>query len=99
MIRAALVLSSALVTLSLLPAQPAPAERTAVAGNGRGTLKGRVVYDGDPPERPELSALLEHRDRDHCKKGDTRDPTWEVDRKTKGVANAVVYLKAPAGQF
>src|SRR5262245_12488939 len=64
-------------------------------GGKMATLKGKVTYDGDPPVLPNLAPKFAAvpKDAPHCAKGDTEDPTWVVDKGTKGVANAVVYLK------
>src|SRR5262249_11382290 len=59
----------------------------------RGSIKGRVVYEGEPPKRRDLKSIIEgSRDRDHLLKGDTRDPLWIVGPK-RGVANVVVWLR------
>src|SRR3954453_5798506 len=66
-----------------------------VASKGAGTVKGRVVFDGDPP-RP--AALEINKDGEHCKKGppdELTDPTWRVG-SDKGVANVIVWVQAPA---
>jgi len=64
-------------------------------GGKTATLKGKVTYDGNPPALPNLNAKFAAvpKDAPHCAKGDTEDPTWVVDKATKGVANAVVFLK------
>jgi hypothetical protein len=59
----------------------------------RATVKGTVVYDGNPPARTDLKSLVERNaDRNHLLKGDTRDPLWIVGAEG-GVANAVVWLR------
>jgi hypothetical protein len=67
-------------------------------GGKTATLKGKVVYDGDPPARASLAPKFGAvpKDAPHCAKGgpdDTEDPTWIVDKNTKGVEFAVVFLK------
>jgi hypothetical protein len=87
-------------------APKAPADKPAaagelepLAGKGLGTLKGKVVYDGDPPTPADLKAEMEKQgDKAHCTKGPTLDPTWVVGND-KGVANVVVWLRAPRGKY
>jgi hypothetical protein len=66
-------------------------------------LKGRLIYKGDPPEATLIKAIELHKDRDCCLKGEEyekRDQTWIIDKKTKGVANVVIWLEpGPAGSF
>src|SRR5262249_28954921 len=77
----------------------AAGEKTPVVATGVATLKGKVSYDGDPPPRKDLTPQIEtQQDKDHCKKGDTKDPLWIVD-KDKGVANVVVWLRPPDGKY
>src|SRR5687767_1712314 len=70
----------------------APAADTA---SGTATLKGKVVYAGDPPKPEKLKFPVGT--EAHCLKGDTEDLTWVVDPKTGGVANVVVWLRPAAG--
>jgi hypothetical protein len=61
-----------------------------------GTIKGQVVYDGEPPPPADLKV---DKDTDHClAKGPIASEGWVVDPKTKGVRHAVVFLKAARGQ-
>jgi hypothetical protein len=80
----------------------AAGDKSPVEGTGEGILKGKVVYDGTPPERKSLSdlmgALQDPKDKEVCLSGDTKDPLWIVGGD-KGVANVVVWLRAPAGKF
>ena len=68
------------------------------------TIKGRVVYDGTPPEMPVLKGIDASGDKAQCHAGDNEDPhrhrqqTWIVG-KDKGVANVLVMLEPPAGKF
>jgi hypothetical protein len=74
-------------------------EQPQPAGEGWGRLHGRVIYDGQPPQLPDLRPrIMNHPDKDYLLKGDTRDRTWLVDPKTHGLANVVVWLEPPAGQ-
>jgi hypothetical protein len=77
----------------------ASAERTALKGTGVASLKGKVTFDGDPPKPKDLKPDMEkQQDKDHCLKGPTLDPTWMVGAD-KGVANVVVWLRAPEGHY
>jgi len=90
-----------------LPDEPkakAPAtkkvEQTALQATALdGVIKGRVVFDGAPPEMAALPALLAHKD---CMSGgaefEKRDQTWIVGAD-QGVANVVVWLSPPKGQY
>jgi hypothetical protein len=73
-------------------------ELEALTGKGVGTLKGKVTYDGDPPERKELPGVSTNENKDHCLKGDVKDQTWMVG-PDKGVMNVVVWLRAPKGKY
>ena len=76
-----------------------PGQKTPIHGNGEATLKGRVIYDGEPPEPKSLAKLIGlNRDKNICLDGDAKDPLWMVG-PDRGVANVVVWLKAPDGQF
>lgn len=94
---------------SSTPSAKAPAEtkaaptastgsKTPVEGQGEATLKGKVVYDGTPPERTEIASIDQNSDKDVCHKGDTKSQEWIVG-PDKGVANVVVWVKPPPGKF
>ena len=87
-------------TASDADSKPAPAsgDKTAVEGKGTATLKGKIVYDGTPPERKEIAAIDQNQDKAVCHQGDTKDQLWIVG-PDKGVANVVVWLRAPEGKF
>jgi hypothetical protein len=83
--------------------EPARTQQMALAVVGEppwGTLKGKVTFDGDPPEVKELPI---DKDKAHClcqeakDRGDTKDPTWKIGKNT-GVADVVVWLRAPKGE-
>ncbi len=66
-----------------------------------GVIKGRVVYDGTPPEMPVLKGIAGHGDAALCHAGPKStqvEQTWLVG-KTDGVANVVVFLEPPADKF
>jgi len=76
-------------------------EPAELASTGWGTLKGTVVYDGEAPKPAKLEFGDKH--GPSCTAGakdfELVEQTWMVDPKTKGVENAVVFLKAPEGMF
>lgn len=74
--------------------QPTP----AVSANQSG-IKGKITYDGTPPELKPLSELRDfkaHTDRTYCEQGPVNDPTWIVG-PGKEVANVVVWLRTGEG--
>jgi hypothetical protein len=82
--------------------------KTALEGKGRGTLKGKVVYDGTPPNMDsataDLRAKMKAKDEAHCldMKATPEEITafqWRVDPNTKGVENVFVWLAPPAGSY
>jgi hypothetical protein len=68
-----------------------------------GMIKGQVVYDGTPPEGDPIRAMQDNPDKNHCLSAtDPSEKTtqkWIVNKKNNGVANVVVFLKAPEGQY
>lgn len=76
----------------------ASSAKQELASTGSGTIKGHVLYDGDPPKPAQLKM---EKDTDHCMKGpksDTTDPAWRVGGN-KGVGNVVVWLQAPKSTY
>src|SRR5579875_2238473 len=74
-------------------------ERTELASTGWARLKGKVTYDGDPPEVGDFrDSMAGNKDKEHCLKADTEDPTWIVGER-KGVANVVVWVRPPKGKY
>jgi hypothetical protein len=75
---------------------------TELASTGWGTLSGTITYDGDPPAPVKLAIASEDHKK-QCFPGASEreliDQTWLVDPKSKGVENAVIFLKAPAGKY
>jgi hypothetical protein len=61
------------------------------------TVSGTVKFKGKAPERVDVKALLEHKDADACKKGDTKEQLWIVDNDG-GVDNVVISLAPPSGK-
>jgi plastocyanin len=97
-------------TVRYLPSQPdatgattdtiaAPGAATEVATGGIGTLRGRVVYQGDPPNLPPLYAKgAAPKDPEVC--GAEAAPNQSIVVNNGGLANVFIYLaKAPAGEI
>jgi hypothetical protein len=64
----------------------------------RDILRGKVSWQGDPPEIKKDVILNNNKDRRYCCRGDTADPRWKIGSK-KGIANVVVWLRAPRGSY
>jgi outer membrane lipoprotein-sorting protein len=80
-------------------ADPTP-DPTLVVPRGYGTVRGKVTYDGDPPDPGDIRLRQDFQangNRDHFLKGDTKGQTWKVGRD-KAVANVVVWLAPPKGK-
>jgi hypothetical protein len=74
-------------------------ERTELASTGWARLKGKVTYDGAPPELDDFTeSMAGNKDKDYCLKADTENPTWIVDDH-KGVANVVIWVRPPKGKY
>lgn len=75
----------------------AATEETAVKAEGWGTLKGRVVFNGNPPE---LTPLVKQgdtsvKDGQVCAAEPVPNQTLVVDPESKGVKWALVYIPRP----
>jgi len=69
---------------------------------GDAVIKGVVVYNGDPPVPEEIAKMKAHENAKGCLAGPESEKvaqTWLVDKKTKGVANVVIWLQPPAGKY
>jgi hypothetical protein len=74
-------------------------EKTPVEGTGVAIIKGKITYDGTPATPKSLKDVMTaHADKDMCLTGETNDPTWVIGAD-KGVANVVVWVKAPDGKY
>jgi hypothetical protein len=81
---------------------------TAIAVKETGTLKGKVTFKGDKAAlkleemTKTLQAEMGKKDADHCLKEAPKEQTeqqvWRI-AEDGGLANVVVYLKAPQGKF
>jgi hypothetical protein len=68
---------------------------TELESKGSGTIKGTVMFDGNPPA---ATPVKMEKDPDVCNKTDQKKlQVWEVG-PNKGVANVVVWLRAPKGK-
>jgi plastocyanin len=78
-------------------AKAAPAPSTPVKSDGWGTLKGQVVFGGNPPTPSELVAKGKApKDPEYCAKDNPiKSERLVVDPATKGVRYALVYLPKP----
>ncbi len=67
--------------------------------NGFGSLSGKVTLVGKIPDVIDLVPKMKlHVDKDCClagKPNEKIDQTWMVDPKSKGIANVVIWVKAP----
>jgi hypothetical protein len=88
-------------------AQAAPDELKALDSTGRGTLKGKVTLDGDPPaamiaaEDQRLAGLFQaHVDKNCCQSGSDMEKEQQAWRVNDGaVQNVVVWLRPPEGTY
>ncbi|MBM4070676.1 MAG: hypothetical protein FJ271_17230 [Planctomycetes bacterium] len=67
-----------------------------------GIISGRVIFEGDIPTAEPITAMNGHADKGHCLKGsesETTTQTWHVDGATKGVADAVIFIRPPRDKY
>src|SRR6266852_5204707 len=75
-------------------ADPKPAANQGDAAWG--TIKGQIVYDGDPV--PERKALNVNKDQEHCLgKGPILSEDWVINKQNKGVRWTFVWLAPEPG--
>jgi hypothetical protein len=80
-------------------------KKQLLASTGWGSLSGKVTLDGKIPAIVDLTEKMkDHADKACCldpkaKASEKIDSTWIVDPKTKGVANVMVWIKAPVGAY
>lgn len=87
--------------IAAVGAVPRPASAVAPPADGTyGTIKGKLVYGGDAPSPKDLIAVGKAtKDPAICAAKDTVPyEKLVVDPKTKGVANAFVYIVKPKGK-
>lgn len=78
-------------------------ELKAVDAKGTGTLKGQVMFKGDPPKPApiDFSKTTTKSDIPVCEMGkedEKTDPTWRVG-PNKGLENVVVWVEPPSGHY
>lgn len=83
-------------------------DKVAIEGKDRGTLKGKVVLDGEVPNMAaataDLVAKMKAKDETHCLAMNATPEEksafeWRVDPQSKGVANVFVWLAPPANSY
>jgi hypothetical protein len=83
--------------------KPKQAKRVPLEAKGAdGIVRGKIVYDGEPPPLVFIDRINDHEDRKGCLKGgpiETSKPTWIVNSQTKAIANVVVWLEPAAGTY
>jgi hypothetical protein len=76
--------------------------KTELASDGWGTVEGLVTYEGELPQVGSLKPEMEkHADKAQCLQGtenEIKEQTWIIG-PNKGVANVVIFLKAPDDKF
>jgi hypothetical protein len=73
-------------------------KKEELASTGSGTLKGKVMLEGDMPDISKDIIDPNQKDHDYCEKGPTAAQNWKIG-KDKGVANVVVWVRAPKGKY
>ncbi len=65
----------------------------AQGDDGWGTVKGRIVWEGEIPKRKPIDSIDKHADKAHClSKGIIVDEDWVVNAKNKGLRWTFVWL-------
>jgi hypothetical protein len=86
------LLFAGLVGLAVLTARPSPA---ADAKGDWVTIKGQVVFAGDPPKQQPLNV---NKDQAHClSKGPVLSEEWVVNPSDKGIKNVFVWITSESG--
>ncbi len=94
----------ALAIFSLLVSINTGRAQELLPDNGYGSLSGKVTLDGPLPAIVDLTEKMKiHADKTCCLNAKATalekiDQTWLVDPKSKGVANVVIWAKAPDGK-
>ncbi len=68
---------------------------TAASAADWGTVKGRFVFDGTPPDRPKL---VLNKDVEFCGKHEPRTENLVVHPDDRGIANIVIWLDTKPGE-
>jgi hypothetical protein len=89
----------------LLPNNLVHAQLQKLKNEGWGSLSGKVTLDGEVPAIVDNTPkMMAHADKACCldkaaKPSEKLDTTWEVDPKTKAVANVIVWIKPPKDTY
>jgi hypothetical protein len=84
--------------------EPTPAgKKTALEVKEYATIKGRVTYDGEPPDPGKITSredFQKHDDKAKCEEApeDLVGQAWKVSAD-KGVADVVIWVKPPEGKY
>jgi hypothetical protein len=76
--------------------------RTALQSKGSsGALRGRLEFTGELPPPVVIKDVSVHPDKDLCLDGASAlyRESWVIDRESRGVANAIVYVSPPTGTY
>src|SRR5438105_11496610 len=73
-------------------------EKSPIKPTAFAIIKGKVTLEGAVPPLVNLN-FEGNQNKDYCLKGPKEDPTWIVDKESKGVKNAIIWLRAPTGKF
>lgn len=68
---------------------------TSVMAADWGTLRGRLVFDGTPPERPKF---VLNKDVEFCGKHEPREEKLVIHPDDRGIANVVIWLDTKSGE-
>jgi hypothetical protein len=77
---------------------PKSGEKQELVAKAWGSLKGKVTFDGTPPSEEKVNIPDSFKEKDICLHGDIRKQEWKIG-PDKGVANVIVWLRAPKGKF
>jgi hypothetical protein len=92
----------ALASLLVATSQSARAQQL-LPSKGFGSLSGKVTLEGDIPVNDDFVPAIKAKGADLAcclaPKAITTDQRWIVDKKTKAVANVVVWVKTPKGTY
>jgi hypothetical protein len=102
-----IMFSAALALAAMIGAASSVHAQTLLPTKDWGSLKGKVTLEGEMPAIRDLRPLMMGHADKHCcldpkaKKEDKGEleQMWVIDPKTKGVANVMVWIKAPKDTF
>ncbi len=70
----------------------AGSEMKAIVAKGKATIKGKVTYDGTPPEATPID-ITGKTDAALCAKEPPKDQRWQVDPASKGIMDVYVWVR------